>query len=65
MSRQRIAELRDDLARIGEELAEVALDVLRQAIDDGATARPPEEKALAQARRAVERAVHALDPHAG
>jgi ElaB/YqjD/DUF883 family membrane-anchored ribosome-binding protein len=65
VSRDRIGELRDDLARIADELAEVALDVLRQAVDDGATARPPQEKALSQARRAVERAVHALDPHAG
>jgi hypothetical protein len=63
VSPDRITELRDELSRIAEELAEVALDVLRQAIDDGATARPPQEKALAQARRAVERAVHALDPH--
>lgn len=65
MSRDRITELRDELRRIAEELGDVGLDILRQAVDDGAGARPPEDKALAQARRAVERAVRALDPHAG
>jgi ElaB/YqjD/DUF883 family membrane-anchored ribosome-binding protein len=64
VSRDRIAELRDELARLADELGEVGLDVLRRAVDDGATARPPEEKALAQARRAVEKAVAALEPHA-
>lgn len=65
MSTDRIAELRDELARIADELGDVGLDVLRRAVDEGAAARPVEEKALAQARRAVERAVAALDPHAG
>jgi ElaB/YqjD/DUF883 family membrane-anchored ribosome-binding protein len=64
MSRDRITELRDELQRIADELSEVGLDVLRRAIDEGATARPAEEKALAQARRAVEKAIHSLEPHA-
>ena len=65
MSHDRIPELRDELQRLADELGEVALDVLRRAVDEGAQSRPPEERALAQARRAVERAIHALDPHAG
>lgn len=65
MSEHRITELCEQLRRIADELGDVGLDVLRRALDDGATARPPQEKALAQARRAVERAVQALEPHAG
>lgn len=64
MSCDRITELRDELRRIAEELGDVGLDILRQAVDDGAETRPREDKAVAQARRAVERAVRALDPHA-
>lgn len=64
MSRARITELRDQLARIADELGDVGLDVLRQAVADGARSRPAEERALAQARRAVEKAVGVLGPHA-
>jgi ElaB/YqjD/DUF883 family membrane-anchored ribosome-binding protein len=64
MTQERISELRDELARLGAELEDVALDVLRRAVDEGAQSRPAEERALSQARRAVERAVRALDPHA-
>ena len=42
-------------------LAELAIDVLRQAIDDGAAKRPAEERQLTQARRAVEKAARLLD----
>ena len=58
-----MAEL-DDLAgrleAIAEELDELAFDRLRLASADGATARPVSDKALVQARRAIEKAVHAL-----
>lgn len=57
----RIDDIRGRLEGIGEELAELAIDVLRQAIDDGAEKRPAEEKQLTQARRAVEKAARLLD----
>ncbi len=57
----RIDDIRGRLDGIGEELAELAIDVLRQAIDDGAAKRPTEERQLTQARRAVEKAARLLD----
>ena len=54
----------DDLAlrleAIAEELDELAFDRLRLASADGATTRPVSDKALVQARRAVEKAVRAV-----
>jgi hypothetical protein len=53
-------ELADRLDAIAEELSDLALDVLREAVDRGDSARPAEEKRLSQARRAVEKAAHVL-----
>ncbi|MEM7341456.1 MAG: hypothetical protein AAF467_22575 [Actinomycetota bacterium] len=61
MSTNRIDEIRADLERIADDLAEHALTVLRDAMEEGATKRPAEEKAITQARRAVEKAVRLLD----
>jgi hypothetical protein len=50
---------------IAEELADLALASLREALERGETGRPAEEKRLTQARRAVEKAAHLLrDPAA-
>ena len=49
------------LRGIAGELDDVALDVLTEAVADGATARPPEDKTLTQARRAVEKAATLLE----
>lgn len=57
----RVDDVRSRLESIAEELAELAMDVLRQAIEDGAGSRPPIEKSLSQARRAVEKAARLLD----
>lgn len=53
-------EIRQRLEAIGEELADLALDALRQSVEEGCTRPPAAEKRLTQARRAVERAVSAL-----
>lgn len=53
-------DLRDRLAAIGEELADVALDKLRAAAN-GDTDAATDERKITQARRAVEKAVHLLD----
>lgn len=61
-------EIRERLEAIGEELADLALDRLRQSVEDGCDRPPAAEKRLTQARRAVERAVAALreiDPEGG
>lgn len=57
----RVNDIRTELENLSEQLAELAVDVLREAVDEGATTRPPLEKQLTQARRAVEKAVRALD----
>lgn len=53
-------EIKQRLEAIGEELADLALDTLRQSVEEGCARPPAAEKRLTQARRAVERAVSAL-----
>lgn len=51
-------DLADRLDAIAEELAERALDALREAVERGDERRPDDERRLTQARRAVEKAAH-------
>ena len=54
-------ELAERLDAINEELAELAIEILRAALADRAAAgRPPVEKRITQARRAVEKAAYVL-----
>ena len=55
-----IGYLADRLDALVEELDDLAFDRLREAVADGATARPPGDKELTRARRAVEKAAHIL-----
>ena len=55
-----IGELTIQLQQISEELADKALDVLKQAYRAGESKRPEVERTLTQARRAVEKAVNLL-----
>lgn len=57
----RVDDIRSQLESIAEQLADVSMEVLREAIESGADQRPPADKTLSQARRAVEKAVHLLD----
>ncbi len=61
----RIADIHSRLTSIGEDLTEVSVDLLRSALEDGETKRPPLDKKLSQARRAVEKAARLLDPDNG
>jgi hypothetical protein len=54
-----VAEIRERLLLISEQLADLALDRLREAVDSGAAA-PAEERRLTRARRAVEKAAALL-----
>jgi hypothetical protein len=45
------------LEAIADELGEMSMSILTQAIQDGQTTRPVEEKNVSQARRAVEKAL--------
>ena len=56
----RFEELADRLEAIGGELDELSFDLLQQAVADGATGRPAEDKTVTQARRAVEKAARLL-----
>ena len=60
MMEDRVADIAERLASIAEELTDVAYELLRDAVADGATSRPPLEKKLMIARRAVEKAAHTL-----
>jgi hypothetical protein len=50
----------DRLEQVVSELDEIAFDRLREAVAEGATERPADDKELAKARRAVEKAAHIL-----
>ena len=53
-------DIRHRLESISEELADLALQRLRESIDAGGHELPVDEKRLTRARRAVDKAVHLL-----
>jgi hypothetical protein len=53
-------EFVERLEAIAADLDELAFDRLREAVADGEVARPPEDKKLMQARRAIEKAAAVL-----
>ena len=55
-----VDELAERLQALSDELGDKALEVLRSAVEDGATARPELERRLTRARRSVDRAVALL-----
>lgn len=55
------AELAGRLAGIGGELDDLSLELLHDAMAEGATKRPDADRVLTQARRAVEKAVRLLE----
>ena len=61
MVEDRVADIAGRLASIAEELTDVAYELLREAVADGATSSPPLEKKLMIPRRAVEKAAHTLE----
>ena len=56
----RYERMAEQLDQIGADLDEASFDLLQQAAADGATVRPPADKTLVQARRAVEKAADLL-----
>lgn len=52
-----------ELETIAEELNDLSMRLLSDAIEAGHTTRPLEEKSVSQARRAVEKAIHHLSNH--
>ena len=53
-------DIRGRLEAVADELTDLAIEALRDAIDAGEQRRPAEERRLTQARRSVERAVALL-----
>jgi hypothetical protein len=53
-------DIRERLERIAEELADLAIDRLRESIDAGGVELPVDERRLTRARRAVEKAAAIL-----
>jgi hypothetical protein len=53
-------DIRQRLEAIGEELADLAMDRLRESIDAGGDELPVDERRLTRARRAVEKAAAIL-----
>ena len=53
-------DVRRRLEAIAEELADLAIERLRESIDAGGTELPVDERRLTRARRAVEKAVAIL-----
>jgi predicted ABC-type ATPase len=57
-------DIRQRLHAISEELADLAIERLRESIDAGGTELPVDERRLTRARRAVEKAAAILaEPH--
>ncbi|MEC9427130.1 MAG: hypothetical protein VYC25_07880 [Actinomycetota bacterium] len=54
-------EIRSRLESIAEELADLAIQRLRESIDAGGEEMPIDERRLTRARRAVEKAAHLLE----
>jgi hypothetical protein len=54
-------DIRKRLEGIAEELADLAMERLRESIDAGGSELPVDERRLTRARRAVEKAVHLLE----
>ena len=53
-------DIRRRLQSISDELADLAMQRLRESIDAGGTNLPVDEKRLARARRAIEKAISVL-----
>ena len=60
-NQDRVVEVRNNLQTISESLSELSMDTLRNALDAGESAAPPEDKKINQARRAVDKAIKTLE----
>lgn len=55
-----IESIASQLEDIAERLNDIAMGIISEAIENGETSRPPLEKRVSQARRAVEKALQHL-----
>ncbi|MFY8239299.1 MAG: hypothetical protein ACOVK5_08665 [Ilumatobacteraceae bacterium] len=57
---EEIERITAELEQLSSDLNDAAMSILTEAIREGATSRPPEEKKVSQARRSVEKAIQHL-----
>lgn len=55
-----VEQIIERLRTISEELTDLSMRILSDAISEGATSRPREEKVVSQARRSVDKAISQL-----
>ena len=60
MSGEQFDDVVARLEAISETLGERTFTLLREAVASGSGQRPPEEKVISQARRAIDKAIHLL-----
>lgn len=60
----RLEDLQQRLAAISEELGDLSMTVLREALDEGADKRPPLDKVLGRIRRSVDKAAALIEREA-
>ncbi|MXW42340.1 MAG: hypothetical protein F4138_04600 [Acidimicrobiia bacterium] len=56
-----IEQIKTQLEQVSEQIDDLMMTLLRDAVADGATQRPEAEKRLIRVRRSVEKAVSLLD----
>lgn len=56
-----VSDLIERLRAVSEDLADRAISILSEASREGQTKRPADERAITQARRAVEKAIATLE----
>lgn len=61
----RLAAFRGELAALVDRLDELALDILRDAVEAGRSKRPGLERRVTRARNGLERALRLLEPGPG
>jgi hypothetical protein len=57
---EEIERITAELEQLSSDLNDAAMSILSEAIREGATSRPAEEKKISQARRSVEKAIQHL-----
>lgn len=61
---QQLEDLQHRLTAISEELGDLSMTVLREALEGGAEKRPPLDKVLGRVRRSVDKAAALIDREA-
>ena len=60
MESKEFQDIVQQLRNVSDALGDRSMSLLREAIDSGSGVRPPQEKVLSQARRAVDKAISLL-----